>query len=86
MSSLLITTYLSHEGKYFFISTINRQSSASQGPKIYAETIVWEWNNKTRQRGRLLWQDEDPAGSICTHQTICARLFLTGKFKDDEDE
>lgn len=35
-------TYVWSEGKRYFVSTINRASSAMCAPGDYAETMVWE--------------------------------------------
>lgn len=75
----LIQTYVWHEGKAFFVSTINRASSAAAAYGMtYAETMVWAWNPETRKTERMLGQDEDCHGSIRTHQMIVERLHRTG--------
>ena len=74
-------TYISHNGKWFFVSTIERDSSAMEGPRRYNETIVWEYENDTR--GEMLFQDGDSKGSIRTHQKIVDRLFKTGRAEED---
>lgn len=51
------------------------------GPERYAETIVWECDPVTRQRGAMVWQDEGSEGSITTHIAICHRLHETGSIE-----
>jgi hypothetical protein len=52
----LLCTYL--KGKYF-ISTIYRQSSAvTDTPLWYFETMAWEWDNVTKERGQLLEMED----------------------------
>ena len=39
----------------WFVSTVYRQSSAAiDNPPGYYETIVWEWNSKTKKRGKMI--------------------------------
>jgi hypothetical protein len=81
----VIQTYVWHNGKCFFISTINRQSSAI-GELMSAETLAWEWDNETNKRGAWIGQDEDCEDSIATHQQMVERLFRTGKCEEIENE
>ena len=76
--SLLIATTVRHGDKWFHVSTINRDTSAVAGPFRFAETIVWTFDPVTRQRGGMVWQDEDREGSIARHLTICQRLHESG--------
>lgn len=53
-------TYVYREGSAFFISTNERDSSAMISPPLrFMETIVWEWNCETRQRGHIVGQYGD---------------------------
>ena len=75
----LAQTYVWHNDKAFFVSTINRECSSPLAyGHIYAETLVWEWNPKTRERGKILGQDECSDGSISAHQNMVQRIFNTG--------
>ena len=49
-SHTLIQTYLRRK---YFISTIFRRASTPQEIWYY-ETIVWEWDNETKERGAIL--------------------------------
>jgi hypothetical protein len=51
----LMCTYL--KGKYF-ISTIYRQSSAMIEDCWYFETMAWDWDEKTKQRGHIVEMDD----------------------------
>ena len=51
----LMCTYL--KGKYF-ISTIYRKSSAMIEDCWYFETIVWDWDEKTKKRGSIVVMDD----------------------------
>jgi hypothetical protein len=65
MSDKVMQSYVWHDGKCFFVSTIDRQSSAalSQGG-TYAETLVWDYDYEKRERGALVGQGEGATGSI----------------------
>ncbi len=80
----LIQSYVHHEDKSFFVSTIDRNSSSTQGGR-YAETIVWEWDSLERKRGSILYQGGAGEGSIRTHQAMCLELFKTGLIANDHD-
>ena len=86
MSKTLAQTYVWHEGHGFFVSTINRRSSAALAHGAeYAETIVWEWDGKTRERNRIVGQGESSKDSIYTHQKLVERLYRTGSCDEPED-
>lgn len=79
MSNTIITSYVWHEGKCFFVSTINRESSAAMAyGRMYAETMAWEYDHDRRQRGDIVGQAEGPEGSIRAHLTMCQRLHEIG--------
>lgn len=75
----VIKSYVWHQDKCFFVSTIERDSSAAGGPRRYNETIVWEYNWKTAECGAMVWQDGDSKGSIGAHQAIVRDLFKDGR-------
>jgi hypothetical protein len=73
-------TYVWHDGKLFFVSTIERASSSAYGPERYNETMVWECNPETRERHEsFILQDEDGKGCIGTHQRICSDIYRSGE-------
>ena len=84
MNSKLCQSYVSYEDKEYFVSTINREGSAMQGG-VYAETMVWEWDRETRNRGNLVGQDEGMKDTIRVHIKMVERIFATGTFEDGED-
>jgi hypothetical protein len=84
INTRIIQTYVTHKGKEYFISTINRESSSMYGG-IYAETLVWEWDRETRERGDLVGQDEGSRDSIRAHLQMVERIFKTGKCVENED-
>ncbi len=80
-------TYVMYDGKEYFVSTINRESSSRYGG-IYAETLVWESARNTKsamKRGKMVAQDEGSQGSISAHIKMVERIHRTGKFAGDED-
>ena len=79
----LIQSYVSHDGKRFFISTIDRESSSPLGGR-YAETMVWRWDKGDEQRGEMLSMHDDMRGSIRTHQAVESAYFSFGRIPDDE--
>lgn len=80
MTSKLIQSYIWHDGKCFFVSTINRESSAMYSTcSCYAETMVWECDAITHQRkGSFIAQDEDSEDNISTHLKMCEKLNKFG--------
>ncbi len=85
MGTPLITSYVYVGEKCYLVSTINRDSSAALGPGEYAETLVWEWCPKKRERvsDRILYQDGGSRDSIHTHINICQRLFVDDLLEKD---
>ena len=76
----LATSYIHHDGKCFLVSTVVRDSSAMDGPRQYAETIAWEMDMATKQRGAQVAQTDDVSWSIAAHLTVCSALFERGEY------
>lgn len=56
-SVTVIQSYLFFGDVGFFVSTIERDSSAAVSPPPrFFETMVWEWDKTTKERGNLLLQ------------------------------
>lgn len=85
MSEALIQSYVFCEDKAFFVSTINRESSAMLNPGVYAETMIWEWDSTTRTKGALVHQREDLKDSIHVHLTTCQELRDGVVYETEED-
>ena len=83
----LAQTLVWYRDKGFFVSTINRKSSAwlAYG-RIYSETLVWEWDSVAKKRGDMIGQDEDCEDSLFAHQRMVQRLFDTGKCEEQDDD
>jgi hypothetical protein len=85
-SKKVIQSYIYHKDKCFFVSTIERTSSAQITPTPrFNETIVWMYNSEKNEREEMVYQDGDSKGSLSRHQAICLELYETGKVKDDND-
>lgn len=86
MNKTIIQSYVPHGDKWFFVSTINRESSAALAyGNTYAETMVWEFDFVTKERGRIVWQAEEKANSLVGHYKVCERLYETGICEVDDD-
>lgn len=83
MSEKLIQSHVWREDKCFFVSTINRVSSAALAcGAIYAETMVWEFNPETGHRRDFVGQGEGLRDDISHHIAICRKLRDTGRMDD----
>lgn len=67
-----------YEGRKFWVSTINRQSSYSMGG-IYAETMVFD------EQHNIIAQDEHAAGSLFAHERMVKRIKETGNPNKQEE-
>lgn len=81
----LIQTYLTNPGR--MISTMYRQSSAAYGPGWYYETIVWEWERSTKERGDILHTED--SGSVADtahrrHAELIRRIVAGEKLENEE--
>jgi len=74
----IIKSYVWYGEKCFFVSTIERDSSCVVAPSRYNETIVWEYNWATNERGNIVHQDDGPKGSIKTHLRVCEAFHKYG--------
>lgn len=83
--SRVIKTYVFHDHQCFFVSTIERDSSAIDGGR-YNETLVWEHDWEKRERGKMIGQYEGFKGSIKTHQRVVQTLFEDGNLKAMEEQ
>ncbi len=74
------TLIQSYVARRWFVSTAYRQSSAALNPCWYYETIVWEWDQKTRKRGNLIFTDGGSSAPVIAmryHAKIC-EIMLGG--------
>lgn len=74
-SKKCIQSYVYVGDKRYFVSTIERDSSAELGPADrYNETLVFDCPERGEE-AKLLSQHEDVSGYIDTHFDVCQRLF-----------
>ena len=80
-------TYVWHEGEGFFVSTIERDSSAMVEPPAgrFFETLCWEWDRDRSCRGKMLFQ-ANGSKTLTKHFDMCVQLFQSGEYKDPDYE
>lgn len=78
-----IQSYVWAKDKCFFVLTIERESSATDGPKRFNETTVWAYDWEKKETGELLYHDGDPCRSIKSHLEICWLLYKGHPFPND---
>lgn len=76
----VLKSYVWHGDKCYFVSTIERDSSACTEPpaRRYNETIVWDYDWTKDARGELLGMAGDGRGMIDVHLEIIRRIFREG--------
>ena len=74
----VIQSYVWHDGKCYFVSTIERNSSARLGPRRFNETIVWDYDWASALRGDMRHMDEAMVGSIFAHNKVCNAIHEKG--------
>lgn len=84
----VISSYVHHGDKCFFVSTIERDSSAMLSYAMrYNETMVWPYNYEKRERLEgFIAQEEDTKGSIQKHNEICGQLHTLGFIPEPADD
>lgn len=76
-------SYVWHEDKCFFVSTIERDYDTYEGTSRGEETLVWDFDWKTGKRGKWIFQ----GAGVLDHQAICRCLLNDGKIPErDSDE
>lgn len=80
-----LKSYVFHGDRCFFVSTIMRDSSAAiSPPPRFAETMTWEMNWATQERGA--WVDQDGSGDALTqHMRVVSDFYKYGKRKDEDE-
>ena len=81
MSDKLIQSFVNGH----FVSTIRRESSVAVLPLVwFHETLVWEWDENEKERGRLVHEAEAPdliSHGLASHYAICKQIAETGKIE-----
>lgn len=72
-------------GKCFFVSTVERDSSAAiQPPPLrYMETIVWEYDWNEKLPGKIIAKASEGAATE-QHFEVCRQLYCSGEYSEDE--
>jgi hypothetical protein len=87
MSERVAATYVTHDGREYLVSTIDRPSSVvGECGAVYTETMVWAVDDKRQRVGGVLMQDEDMAGSVRVHCEIVRRVREVGPGAGPEEE
>ena len=83
-----LKSYVWHRttGRCFFVSTIERDSSAmtEPPPMRFMETIAWEYDWDSRMRGELVAMDGSN-NVLIQHFEMCRQLYNTGEYKSQEE-
>lgn len=79
MSTSLIQSQVRHGDSWFYVSTINRKSSAAIAyGSTYSETLAWEFDPVAKTRGGIVAQDESATDSLAGHFRVCEKLAKGG--------
>jgi hypothetical protein len=78
----LLKTYVWHRptGKCFFVSTIERDSSAAITPTPrFNETIAWEYDWDTQERGKIVGMEGEGNDEVTQHMDVVRQLSVKGE-------
>lgn len=75
-------SYVWHNDKCFFVSTIERTYDTYAGETRGCETLVWEYDHDIGERGQQIGH----MGGIEDHQRICRCLIAEGVMLDEHNE
>lgn len=64
----------SYVANRWFVSTCLRQCSSIESDHWYHETMVWEWDSQTKERGEMIYQ----SSGLWKHFDICKVLMREG--------
>jgi hypothetical protein len=81
----LIKSYIWHGEQCFFVSTIDRDSSAPEGG-VFSETMIWEFSWEENKRGKRVGEFSGSSGSLTKHILCCQCLHDDGNLKAMRDE
>jgi len=80
-----LTSYVWHKGQCYFVSTIERDSSANVPPvPRFMETIAWEYDWDARQRGSMV-ATEGSGSAVSQHFEMCQQLHRNGCYESKDD-
>jgi hypothetical protein len=73
-------SYVWHENKCFFVSTIWRDYDVCYEKIRGQETIVWEYDYDTGMRGKMVYQSSENN----VHEVVCKSLLYKGLAEERE--
>lgn len=73
----ILQTYVYYDDRAFFVSTIERDYATIAGVVRGEETLVWDIDAETNERGEILYQ----AGNVSEHFEICKQLTQSGEYE-----
>lgn len=75
MTNRVAATYVTHKGREYLVSTINRTSSVLGDVSMYAETMVWPVDEKReRTQQESLYHCADLCGSLVNHCQVVRKI------------
>lgn len=79
-----LKSYVWHGDQCFFVSTIERDSSACVEPPAlrFLETMIWEFDWDASEKGELLYQNGSQ--SLQQHLHLCETLHRTGELPEED--
>lgn len=82
-----LKSYVWHGGQCYFVSTIERDSSAMVGPPAprFNESTAWEYDYETSNRGEMVAQ-EGSGPAFLQHFLMCEHLFKYGEVRETFQE
>lgn len=82
-----IKSYVWHGENCFFVSTIERDSSATMEapPSRFHETMVWEYDWETAERGKCVLQ-EGCGLAFDQHFRVCKEIYESGISSGEHDD
>jgi hypothetical protein len=80
-----LRTFVQHEDKWFFVSTINRLIS-SEYPIELSETMVYEWDEKKGETGEWIGEFGGPSYSSAQHCACVEFLLRNGSISKLKEE
>ena len=83
----LIKTYIWHDDRCFFVSTIGRDLSAAELPLLrFAETIAWRFDWAENKRLESVAEEgASLRGAFDSHMEVCRQLRDKGRYEVSDD-
>ncbi len=77
-------TFVKYNNKWFFVSTIDR-SCSSFLDVVFAETLVFEWDEENNNRGKIIAEYSSGKGDLLKHLAAVEQLGKLGEVIKDID-